>query len=95
MKAIKASQIAACQEVLRLSNCCVMAPRLSYQDMILNFSISSHQRLLNLKSTRFSSQLFLSHLLDESPDSPFFAIKQSVMTCLLAISQNKLSQKTT
>lgn len=42
MKAIKASQIAACQEVLRLSNCCVMAPRLSYQDMILNFSISSH-----------------------------------------------------
>ena len=72
-----------------------MAPRLNYQDAIFNHTIASHQRLLNLQTTRFSTQNFLNNLLNESADSPFFAIKQSVMTCLLAISQNKLTQRTT
>lgn len=70
-----------------------MAPRLSYQDLIFNHIISSHQRLLNLHSTRFSSQFFIQNLLNDSPDSSFFAIKSSVLTCLLAISHNRLSQR--
>lgn len=72
-----------------------MAPRLSYQDQIFNHTITSHQKLLNLQATRFSTQFFIVNLLNDSPDSPFFAIKHSILTCLLAISQNKLSQRIT
>ena len=75
MKEIKSEHIATCHEILRLSNCCALAPRLSYQDLILNNTMPSLQKLLNLTSTRFSSQFFFQNILNESSESPFFAIK--------------------
>lgn len=47
MKTIKAEHITTCHEILRLSNCCAMAPRLSYQDIIFNHTMPSLQKLLN------------------------------------------------
>ena len=52
-------------------------------------------KLLNLSASKFSSQFFLDNLLNSNPDLPFFKIKSSVTTCLMAIAQDKLTNKTT
>ena len=72
-----------------------MADMLNYQDKTLNLTINSIVKLLNLNATRFSSQFFLHNLFNENSQSPFFKIKQSVLTCFLAIAQDKLTPRTT
>lgn len=52
-------------------------------------------KLLNLPSTKFSSQFFLDNLLSNSPEQPFFKIRAPIIQCLLAIAQNRLTPRTT
>ena len=91
----KAVSIAACQDVLRHSNNCKLADMLNYQDKTLNHTIPSLVKLLNLNATRFSSQFFLRNLFNENSESPFFRIKQSILSCFLAIAHSKLTPRTT
>ena len=76
-------------------NDCPIAERLNYQDKTLNFTIDRLLKLLNLSATKFSSQFFLDNLLSLNQDLPFFKIKTPIITCLMAIAQNRLTHSTT
>lgn len=95
LRTLKAMHVSTCQEILLWGNQCEIAERLSYQDKTLNFTINSLLKLLNLSATKFSSQNFLNNLLKSNPDLPFFKIKTPIITCLMAIAQNRLTLSTT
>ena len=95
LRQMKAAQIATCQEILIWSNDCPLAERLNYQDKTLNFTIDKLLKLLNLSASKFSSQFFLDNLLSLASDGPFLKIKTPIITCLMAIAQNRLTLSTT
>lgn len=95
LRQLKASHISTCQEILLWGNECELAESLNYQDKTLNFTIDKLLKLLALSVTKFSSQYFLDNLLSSNSELPFFKIKQPVITCLMAIAQDKLSFRST
>jgi len=95
LRQLKASHISTCQEILLWGNECELVESLNYQDKTLNFTIDKLLKLLALSVTKFSSQYFLDNLLSSNSELPFFKIKQPVITCLMAIAQDKLSFRST
>ena len=51
-------------------------------------------KLLSLVSTRFDAIFFLQNLLNNHPDSPFFSIKQHLLSGLTGVADNRMSNRT-
>lgn len=61
--------------------------------MTLAFLTMPLLKLMNLTATRFDSIFFTQNLLNENRHSPFFSIKGSLLTGLISVADNKLTNR--
>jgi hypothetical protein len=93
LTATKVTHIKACFDIIRYSNRSPIAEHLSYQDLTFQHLTRPLLKLLYLPATRFDSFFFVQNILTENQTSPFFRIKASLLSGLLAIAETKLTHK--
>jgi histidinol phosphatase-like enzyme len=93
MRMVKQRQIKACYDVLMMANRSKMGLRRNYQEITLALLMNPLHKLLNLSTTRFDSIHFVQHLMNANKNSPFFKIKGELLTGLVAVADQKYSQK--
>ena len=93
LTATKVAHIKACFDIIRYANRSSISEHLSYQDLTFQYLTRPLLKLLYLPATRFDSFFFVQNILTENQTSPFFRIKASLLSGLLAIAETKLTHK--
>ena len=82
IQAVKARHVQTVWEILRIVNQMKEVNILNYQDITLKYTIMPAIRLLNYSCTRFSTFFFLQNLFMDNRQTPFYASRAPLMSCL-------------